>query len=164
VNESEGTRGPDEPVGSAADEAAKLWGAVADWARERAGDGPAGWGTALAGLAGQTAAAAHDVDAHLATDAEECRYCPVCRAIRVFRAASPEVREHLVTAATSLAQAAAALLATEAPDGRDTGVEHIDLDGDWPDDEGPDHAGPDHAGPDHVGPDHEGPEGPGGRA
>jgi hypothetical protein len=134
VSESDGPDGPDEAVGSAADEAARLLGAVADWARERAGDGPAGWGTAFAGLAG---GAAHDVDAHLATDAEECRYCPVCRAIRVFRAASPEVREHLTTAATSLAQAAAALLATDVSEGRDAGVEHIDLDGDWPDDEGP---------------------------
>ncbi len=59
-------------------------------------------------------------------------------AIRVFRAASPEVREHLTTAATSLAQAAAALLATDVRrQGRDAGVEHIDLDGEWPDDEGP---------------------------
>ena len=99
--------GPDEAVGSAADEAARLLGAVADWARERAGDGPAGWGTAFAGLAGQAGGDAHDVDAHLAT------------------------------AATSLAQAAAALLATDVSEGRGAGVEQIDLDGEWPDDEGP---------------------------
>ena len=63
----------------------------------------------------QASAAAHDVDAHLA-NGEECRYCPVCRAVQVFRSASPEVREHLATAATSLAQAAAAALATTVPE------------------------------------------------
>ena len=58
------------------------------------------------------------MDAHLATG-EDCRYCPVCRAVQVYRSASPEVREHLTSAATSLAQAAAALLATAVPDRRE---------------------------------------------
>ena len=107
----------DEPLGSAAEEAAKLFGAVAEWAREHGG------------------AMAHDLDEHVATDAEECRWCPVCRAIRVYRAATPEVRDHLATAATSLAQAAAAMMATSPPQSRRSGVEHIDLtDDDWPDD------------------------------
>ena len=119
----------EEPVGSAAEEAAKLLGAVADWTRERRPD----LGAAIGGLADQVSATAHDVDAHLATG-EECRYCPICRAVQAFRAASPEVREHLTTAATSLAQAVAAALATNVPDGRRAGVEHIDLTDDWPDD------------------------------
>ena len=118
----------EEPLGSAAEEAAKLLGAVAEWAREHGAE----WGSAVGGLAAHAAEAAHDVDAHLATGAEECLWCPVCRAVRVFRAASPEVREHLTTAATSLAQAAAAMLATPTPE-RGAGVEHIDLtDEDWP--------------------------------
>ena len=128
--------GPDEPVGSAAEEAAKLLGAVSDWARERQHEWGTDLGSAVGGLAGQAAAAAHDIDAHIATGAEECRYCPVCRAVQAFRGASPEVKEHLAAAATSLAQAAAAMLATAVPEQRrGTGVEHIDLTDDWPDEE-----------------------------
>ena len=122
-----------EPLGSAAEEAARLLAAVAEWGREQGSE----WGTALGGLAGQAAAAAHDVDAHLATGSEECRYCPVCRAVQLYRSASPEVRAHLTTAGTSLAQAAASLLATGVPERRGAGVERIDLDADqdavqWP--------------------------------
>jgi hypothetical protein len=117
-----------DPVGSAAEEAAKLLGALADWARDHGGD----LGAAVGGVASHASTAAHDVDAHLATGAEECRYCPICRAVQMFRSASPEVREHLSSAATSLAQAAAAMLATHVPDQRTGGVEHIDLTDDWP--------------------------------
>jgi hypothetical protein len=99
-----------DPVGSAAEEAAKLLGTLAGWARDREAE----WG------------------AHLA-NGEECRYCPICRAVQLFRSASPEVREHLATAATSLAQAAAAALATAVPPDRRSGVEHIDLSDEWPD-------------------------------
>ena len=121
-----------ESVGSAAEEAAKLLGAMAEWAREHRPD----LGTAVGGLAEQVSAAAHDVDAHLGTG-EECRYCPICRAVQFYRAASPEVRDHLSAAAASLAQAAAAALATAVPEDRRPGVEHIDLTDDWPDgDEG----------------------------
>lgn len=118
-----------DPVGSAAEEAAKLLGAVSEWAREHGSD----VGTAFGGLADQVSAAAHGVDAHLATG-EDCRYCPLCRAVQVYRSASPEVREHLATAVTSLAQAASAMLATAVPERRGTGVERIDLTDDWPDD------------------------------
>ena len=121
-----------DPVGSSAEEAAKLLGAVSEWAREHGTD----VGTAFGGLADQVSAATHDVDAHLATG-EDCRYCPLCRAVQVYRSASPEVREHLASAVTSLAQAATALLATAVPQQRGTGVERIDLTDDWPDD-GPD--------------------------
>ena len=117
-----------DPVGSAAEEAAKLLGAVSEWAREHGSD----LGTAVGGLAEQVSAAAHDVDAHLATG-EDCRYCPFCRAVQVYRSASPEVREHLSTAASSLAQAAAAMMATTVPDNRSRRVEHIDLTEEWPD-------------------------------
>ena len=118
-----------DPVGSAAEEAAKLLGAVSEWAREHGSD----VGTAFGGLADQVSAAAHDLDTHLAAS-EDCRYCPLCRAVQVYRSASPEVREHLATAVTSLAQAATALLATAVPQQRGTGVERIDLTADWPDD------------------------------
>ena len=120
---------PDGSVGSAAEEAAKLLGAVSEWAREHGSD----VGSAFGGLADQVSAAAHDVDAHLATG-DDCRYCPLCRAVQVYRSASPEVRDHLASAATSLAQAATAMLATAVPQQRGTGVERIDLTDDWPDD------------------------------
>jgi hypothetical protein len=98
-----------EPVGSVAEEAAKLLGALSGWAR--------------------------DLDDHVATGAPECSYCPICRTVHALRQTSPEVRTQLATAATALLQAASGLLATVAPEapGRG-GVEHIDLDdtGDWP--------------------------------
>lgn len=100
-----------EPVGSVAEEAAKLFGALSGWAR--------------------------DLDDHVATGAAECSYCPICRTVHALRHTSPEVRTQLATAATALLQAASGLLATVAPEQPDRGgVEHIDLDdtGDWPDD------------------------------
>ena len=108
----------EEPeVGSVADEAAKLLGALSDWAKD----------------------AAHDVDRHIATGAEECTYCPVCRTVHAVRELSPEVKAQLATAATTFLQAAAGLMASAARDQqtRQGGVEHIDLDGldddtDWP--------------------------------
>jgi hypothetical protein len=59
--------------------------------------------------------------------------------VHAVRQLSPEVTSHLAAAAASLAQAAAAVMATtphrstgsEEPDG----VEHIDLADDWPEDE-----------------------------
>ncbi len=123
------------PVGSAAEEAAKLFGAIADWARDHGGD----LGGSVAGLAAQASAGlgsvTEDLDVHLA-HGEDCRYCPLCRAIQLFRTASPEVREHLQAAVASLAQAAAAALATTTPESRRSGVEHIDLTDEWPEDDG----------------------------
>jgi hypothetical protein len=116
-------------VGSLGEEAAKLFGALSGWAREQAGDA----GEGISGLAAQASAAAHDLDDHLATGATECTVCPVCRTVHVVRQLSPEVKAHLTAAMSSLAQAAAAVMATPAPAG-DTGrdrtadVEHIDLD------------------------------------
>lgn len=109
-------------IGSAAEEAAKLFGALSGWASDLN----------------------HNLDDHLATGAAECTYCPICRTAHVFREAGPEIRTHLASAAASLMQAAAAVLAAAAassgPAGdRSTGVENIDLDGgdDWPESEQP---------------------------
>jgi hypothetical protein len=73
-----------------------------------------------------------EVDGHLATGAAECRYCPVCQAISLLRSTSPEVKQHLATAASSLLQAAAGVLATQVPERRtpEPGVQKIDLDDD----------------------------------
>lgn len=122
------TEGPDAVVGSVSEEAAKLLGAVADWAREQGSD----VGDGLANLAGQAAVTAGKFNEHIATDDPECRYCPVCRSVHAVRSTSPEVRAHLATAASSLLQAAAGLLATVAASENrsDRPVEHIDLDPD----------------------------------
>lgn len=124
-------------VGSVAEEAAKLLGALGDWAKDHG----SGLGQGMADLAGQAARSVKDVDEHLATGAPECTYCPVCRTVHVLRETSPEVRAQLATAATALLQAASGLLATavrDTPRGPSAGVERIDLDdgpdGDWPDD------------------------------
>ena len=97
-----------DEVGSLGEEAAKLLGALSGWAREHgveAGDGLSG--TRVAGRA-----SAHELNDHLATGAAECTVCPLCRTVSAVRQVSPEVTAHLSAAATSLAQAAAALMAT----------------------------------------------------
>lgn len=105
----------EEPdVGSVAEEAVKLLGALSEWAKDAAGD----------------------VDQHIATGAAECTYCPICRTVHAVRELNPEVKTQLATAATTFLNAAAGLLAgaatgqTERPER----VQHIDLDddGDWP--------------------------------
>lgn len=60
--------------------------------------------------------------------APECRWCPVCQLMRVAKATSPDVREHLSQAAVSLALALQGLLdGSPAPDRRATPLEKIDL-------------------------------------
>jgi hypothetical protein len=126
---------PEEQVGSVSEEAGKLFGALSDWARDQASGAGAGPGEGLAGFAEHAARAAHDLDEHLATGSQECTWCPLCRAVHAVRQTSPEVRAHLTSAASSLLQAAAGLLATAVPDegrtgARGPGVERIDLDAD----------------------------------
>ncbi len=121
--------GPDD-VGSVADEAVKLFGALSDWAKDHGTD----LGQGLSGLAAHAATSARDLDEHIATGSAECTYCPICRTVHAVRQTSPEVRAHLAVAAASLMQAAAGILATAVPDdhaggtARGDGVEHIDLD------------------------------------
>lgn len=95
-------------VGSVGEEAMKLFGALADMARQQTGDGLGGLGD----LAGQAAAMAREVNEHIATDSAECRYCPVCRVVHAVRQTSPEVKAHLMVAASSFLQAAAGLMET----------------------------------------------------
>jgi hypothetical protein len=117
-----------ESVGSVGDEAAKLFAALADAAREQG----TGVGGGLAGLASYAAGALREVDRHVAAGDAECTWCPICRTVHAIRQTSPEVREHLASAASSLVQAAAGLLATAIPEehrARGEGVERIDLDG-----------------------------------
>ncbi|KRB75997.1 hypothetical protein ASE01_13220 [Nocardioides sp. Root190] len=123
-------------VGSVGEEAMKLFGALADLARQHSGDAA---GT-VGDLAGQAAAMASEVGEHIATDSVECRYCPVCRVVHAVRQTSPDVRAHLMVAATSLLQAAAGFMETLPPppgEGTPRGpeVERIDLDDDAPEDD-----------------------------
>ncbi len=122
-------------VGSVAAEAVKLFGALADMARQQGGEVGAGVG----GAVDHAAATMKEINDHLATDAAECKYCPVCRTVNLVRETSPEVRAHLTSAASSLLQAAAGLLETLPQPGqvakgdadippRGAAVEHIDLD------------------------------------
>lgn len=137
---STGTGGPGGgDVGSVGEEAAKLLHALQDWAGHSGGQ----HADAAAGVAAGAASTWQRLNAHVATGGPECRYCPVCQVIAAVRQTSPEVREHLTSAASSLLQAAAGLLATQVPEdarGRspDGGVEKIDLDpgddSDWEED------------------------------
>ena len=135
-----------EDLGTVAEEAAKLFGALGDWAKDQARQQGGEWATGVSGLADHAATAARQVHDHLsdnlaenlANGSPECRYCPVCRTIHVVRQMSPEVRAHLTTAATSLLQAAAGVMATQVPPSARPGVERIDLDEQADDHDDPD--------------------------
>ena len=114
-----------EAVGSLGEEAAKLLGALSEWARDQGHD----YTGSASGAAGAFNQALHDVNEHVATGSADCRYCPVCQVIHVVRQTSPEVRANLALAATSLMNAAAGLLATRTDNHPRPGVEKIDLDG-----------------------------------
>ena len=127
-----------EHVGSVTEEAVKLLGALQGWAQDSAGD--------ASGTAGSAASAAsgvlHDLNEHLATGSQDCRYCPVCQVIAAVRETSPEVKQHLATAATSLMRAAAGFLEGHGQPGSDRSdpprdrrdpVEKIDLSDDTDD-------------------------------
>jgi hypothetical protein len=113
------TTGPEgvEPVGTVAEEAAKLLGAFSGWAKEH-GDGLSAF---TDGLHEQTA-----------TSSPECAWCPVCRTVAAVRQTSPEVVGHLTSAASSLMLAVSGMMATAPPDREEGGVERIPLDEDWP--------------------------------
>jgi hypothetical protein len=108
--------GADEQVGSVAEEAAKLIGALSGWAKEH--------GEGISSLA-------EGLHEHPASAGPECTWCPVCRTVAAVRQTSPEVRAHLTSAATSLMLAVSGMMATHPPS-RDGGVERIDLDDEWP--------------------------------
>ncbi|MGH3448163.1 MAG: hypothetical protein ACRDQA_17460 [Nocardioidaceae bacterium] len=109
-----------EPVGSVADEAAKLMAAVQ---ARVGGDGGGGGG----------GGAQRDADGHAShgEGSPECRYCPLCQLMRYARSTSPEVTEHLANAAVSMALAFKALVddskPTPDPPEQSAPVEKIDL-------------------------------------
>lgn len=121
--------GSSEPVGSVGEEAAKLFAALSDWAREQ--------GPELGNVTDHLSHTFAEVNDHIATGSEDCRYCPVCQVIHAVRVTSPEVKAHLAVAASSLMQAAAGVLASHGSASTPKApMEKIDLeedDGDWED-------------------------------
>lgn len=100
------------PVGSAAEEAGRLFEAVEDWVRQRS-------------------ASLHDGE-HLATGSPECSVCPVCQAVRAARQVKPETVDHLLDAAASVVAALRSTLLQAAPGGGSgapapSPVQHIDV-------------------------------------
>jgi hypothetical protein len=93
-------------IGSLAEEANKLFETLR---------GPGGSG---GGLGAELGEVFRDLDHHLASG-DDCRYCPVCRLIGLAR--QPEVRQHLTSAAGSLAAALASALATPSPEASRSG-------------------------------------------
>ncbi len=96
-----------QPVGSAAEEAARLFQAAEEWVRTRAGGHLDG----------------------LATGAPECTVCPVCQGIAAVRGVRPETVEHLLDAAASFVAALRTTVssASEPEPGRRPDVQHIDV-------------------------------------
>ena len=102
----------EQQLGSAAQEAAKLFAAVEDWARSRSAPIDAG----RAHEAGST-----------------CGVCPVCSGIALLREVKPETVEHLLDAAASVVAAVRSAVVVPPADGaapgggRPGGVQHIDV-------------------------------------
>jgi hypothetical protein len=124
----------DDQIGSVGEEAAKLLAALQDWARQSGQEHAAQASSAAGGVA----ASLRGVNEHVG-HGPDCRYCPVCQAINLVRETSPEVRQHLALAASSLLQAVQGMLASQVPEDhrsrRDEPVERINLDddGSWDD-------------------------------
>ena len=99
-----------DSVGSAAEEAARLFSALEDWARHRAG-----------GLLD---------DEHLATGSATCLVCPVCQAVSALRSVRPDTVEHLLDAAASFVAALRSTVTGTAEEDHAParpGVQHIDV-------------------------------------
>lgn len=98
-------------LGSAAEEAAKLFAALEDWTRRKAG---------------------HLLDPEtVATGTPECQVCPLCQGIGALRHVRPEAVEHLLDATASFVAALKSAIVTPAPPAeqasRPSGVQHIDI-------------------------------------
>lgn len=109
-----------EPVGSLAEEAAKLLAAVHGWVDDPTATAPP------APADGDDHKGLHEHSS--AGAAAECRWCPLCQLMRMARATSPDVRAHLTQAAVSMALAVQGLLddSSNAAGGA-TPLEKIDL-------------------------------------
>lgn len=103
-------------VGSLGEEALRLLGSFAGWAGQHGAEVHHGVEDAARQALEGVQALTDGFDEHFATGAPECTWCPLCRTAHAVRELSPEVRTHLVSAASSLVKASSALLATIVPD------------------------------------------------
>lgn len=92
----------DETVGSFSEEAERLFGAISQ-----------------------------NLGGHLGSEAAECEWCPVCRAVRLVRDLDPEVKSQVAAAAVAVGRALTSLLdaGTSPPDkprGGDTDIDVAD--------------------------------------
>ena len=116
------------PVGSLAEESARLLGAFRDWASR---------GHEAANSFAAQANSADQENGPLESEhGPECAFCPICQGLSLLRGAKPEVAEHLAEALSSLVAAAAAMLPREEPAApprraRES-AQHIDVSGDEP--------------------------------
>ena len=107
-----------EPLGSAAEEAARLVDSFQGWFGARAGsapdarprEAPVGPEEPTPDAGPQAAPGRPEEPAH----GPACRACPVCRGLAYVRQTHPEVVEHLATAAQHVAEALRALAADAA--------------------------------------------------
>jgi hypothetical protein len=127
-----------DSVGSLAEEAAKLLAVIQGWAGDHSGQ-TGDTATGQASDASGTSGVEEPSDSGQADDAThvhhegapECRWCPLCQLARVAKATTPEVREHLSSAAVSLALAFKGLLeGVDDTARRSDPIEKIDLDAD----------------------------------
>ena len=77
--------GEQPPVGSVGEEAAKLFQALQDWAK----DSGTQYGESVGAAATGTTKFLHNVNQHIATGGKDCTYCPVCQVISAVRGTSP---------------------------------------------------------------------------
>lgn len=110
--------GPGErpEVGSLAEEATALLGALSGWVRDSATGTGEHAETGASDAAGPTADADQQSGDHDCT----CRSCPLCRVVSIVRQVNPEVRQHLLDAGTSLLAAVAGLMQPPAQPSADT--------------------------------------------
>ncbi len=105
-----------DPVGSLAEEAAKLIVAIQ------------GWAEGVQAATEPEAGSQHDPEHSHDPVSAECRFCPFCTAVRLARATTPEVRDHFSSAVSSLALAVKGLLDDPPPPAAGTSpAEKIDL-------------------------------------
>ena len=100
--------GATPPVGSAAEEAARLFAAAEQWLRARTGEAGADGGHGA-----------------------ECAVCPLCQGIAAVRSVRPETVEHLLDATASFVAALRSTVGAAGPDGaaaaRRPRVQHISV-------------------------------------
>ncbi|MGI8576371.1 MAG: hypothetical protein ACR2KG_00305 [Nocardioidaceae bacterium] len=106
-----------EPVGSLAEEAARLAAVLRGWAGEDGRD--------RSDAEAVHSEAIDDVPGH--EPASECHHCPICTVVRAAKGTSPQTRQHLANAAMSLVMAMEEMLKTSpgtaARNARDSGEE-----------------------------------------